>query len=136
MPEPSDFDKLGFKVTLHTSRGEEPYEIALGNLSAQDEFDFHEATGKDFMQALDSMSTYVIAAFVWLERRRCGEKRLQFAEVAREVKLRDLESMKPLFDEDTDDEEPQVEANLNGARPERSGEPSAETFQDSVASTG
>ena len=88
----SEFEKMGFRVTTHTARGTEPYEIQLANMSAQDELDFHQATGLTFFEAFGNMSTYVLAAFVWLERRKY-EKKLTFTEVAKEVKFRDLETM-------------------------------------------
>ena len=129
----SEFDKMGFRVTLHTPRGTEPYEIQLANFSAQDELDFHQATGLTFFEAFGKMSTYVLAAFVWLERRKY-EKKLVFAEVAKEVKFRDLETMEFMAE---DDEETEVqEPAFNGKNPEPSGGPSEKTSQGSPASTG
>ena len=131
--ELSEFEKMGFRVTTHTARGTEPYEIQLANLSAQDELDFHGATGLTFFEAFQSMSTYVLAAFIWLERRKY-EKKLVFAEVAKEIKFRDLESIEFLAEDDEEAEVP--EPAVNGKNPERSGESSEQSSLGSPASTG
>ena len=129
-----ELEKMGFNVTLRTTRGVEPYDIDISNLSAQDELDFHQTTGFTFFEAFEHMSAYVVAAFVWLERRKY-EKRLGFAEVAKEVKVRDLESLK-VFGEDDDEQVEVSEPAVNGKNPERSGESSAKTSLDSPLSTG
>jgi hypothetical protein len=134
--EPGQFDKMGFRVTLHTTRGIEPYDIELANLSAQDEFDFHQTTGYTFFEAFEHMSTYVVAAYIWLERRKY-EKRLTFQEVAKEVTVRDLESMRS-FDDDDDVNEPDDDEGPTpiGSDPERSGGPSGTSSLGSPPSTG
>lgn len=107
---------MGFRITLHTDRGVEPYEIVLDNLSALDEADFTKAiasvTGQNmtFFEAFEKISTYTIAAFVWLERRR-SEKKLTFQEVLPEVKMRDLGTFEQLGEDDDDVDSPaKVEA--------------------------
>jgi hypothetical protein len=131
--EQTEFEKMGFRVTLETPRGTEPYEIQLANLSAADELDFHQVTGLTFFEAFASMSSYVIAAFVWLERRKY-EKKLMFQEVAKEVKFQALETIEFMGD-DEDDETEAPEPTYNGKNPELSGGPSVETSQGSPAST-
>lgn len=131
----SEFEKMGFRVTTHTARGIEPYEIQIANYSAQDELDFHQATGHTFFSAFSEMSTYVLAAFVWLERRKY-EKKLTFQEVAKEIKFRDLESLEFIAEDDEEDEAEVPEPAFNGKNPERSGGPSDAISQGSPVSTG
>jgi hypothetical protein len=132
--EQSEFEKMGFRVTLETPRGTEPYEIQLANMSALDELDFHQVTGLTFFEAFQAMSSYVIAAFVWLERRRY-EKKLMFQEVAKEVKFQALETIE-FMAEDDDDEGEEPPEPVSGKNPERSGGPSGVTSLGSHASTG
>jgi hypothetical protein len=135
--EPGEFDKMGFRVTLETLRGTEPYEIQLANFSAQDELDFHQTTGFTFFEAFEHMSSYVVAAFIWLERRKY-EKRLMFPEVAKEVSFRALETLRS-FDEDDDISGPDDDDDGPtpiGSNPERSGGPSGTSSPGSPPSTG
>lgn len=131
--ELSDFEKMGFRVTTRTSRGTEPYEIQLANFSAQDEFDFNQATGLTFFEAFAKMSTYVLAGFIWLERRKGGEKKLTYGEVMKEIKFRDLETIEFMAEDDDDEEPPEP---VSGSNPEPSGGPSGVTSLGSHASTG
>jgi hypothetical protein len=131
--EQSEFEKMGFRVTLETPRGTEPYEIQLANMSALDELDFHQVTGLTFFEAFQAMSSYVIAAFIWLERRRY-EKKLMFQEVAKEVRFQALETIEFMAEDDDEAEAPEL--TFNGKNPERSGGPSAEISQGSPAYTG
>ena len=136
-----DTPQMGFRVTLsRTPRGPETYEIELDNLSALDEATFTQGiaslTGEHmtFFEAFQRVSTYTVAAFVWLERRR-GEKQLPFQDVLKEVRVRDLSSFETMG-EDEEDEGEVADVPVDGANPEHSGELSDMSSQGSPPSTG
>lgn len=131
-----DTPTMGFRVTVAGFT----YEIELDNMSALDEADFTRTlatvTGESltFFEAFQRVSTYTVAAFVWLERRRT-EKQLTIQEVMKEVRMRDLNTFETLGEED--DEETQVpETPVDGRNPELSGGPSAPSSLGSPQSTG
>ena len=127
-----DQDQFGFKVSVDGN----PYEIRIAEMTALDEMDFHEKVGQTFMEAMGSPSSYTVACFVWLLRRKY-EKRLQFEEVLKEVRFRDVLDTQPLVEDEDEEEDARsdTEPPVNGANPELSGGPSVPTSLGSPQST-